>query len=155
MVTPLVEVMVGGRRIVVELRVEQPTIITAGNQGPTWRLRALVDDVEAANVVVPFVTGDEGTRSMLATCGMFAGAVLTKLIAPRTSVVTPLAPDERAALDERFRVLIRAELAAGATADDVAYLLTRMLPEVLDNPGEAIGHVAAAYRLPMTPPGQA
>jgi hypothetical protein len=41
-----------------------------------------------------------------------------------------MAPSERAQLDEQLRAVIRAGLSAGATAEELLFLLTRMLPEL-------------------------
>lgn len=60
---------------------------------------------------------------------------------------------QRAELDEQLRKLIQAALgfgSSGAEKHEIVYLLTRMLPELVDRDG-AIGHVFAAYDLAATP----
>ena len=55
-----------------------------------------------------------------------------------------MTPEERLALDARLRTELHLALAAGASVDEVVYLLTRMLPELCDR-DRAVGHIAAAY----------
>lgn len=52
----------------------------------------------------------------------------------------------RAQLDELLRVPIREAIRAGADGNDIAFLLTRMLPEIIGR-REAHGHVEAAFDL--------
>lgn len=54
--------------------------------------------------------------------------------------------EERAALDEQLRTPIRAALLSGFDAVEIAYLLTRVLPELVDR-RQAQGHVMAAFDL--------
>lgn len=57
-----------------------------------------------------------------------------------------MTPEQRAELDEKIRTVLRAAVADGATAQDLAFLLTRILPEVCDRLF-ALGNVSAAYDL--------
>lgn len=54
--------------------------------------------------------------------------------------------EQRAELDEKLRPPIREALTSGASPDEIVYLLTRMLPELVDRRA-AHGHVEAAYDL--------
>jgi hypothetical protein len=57
-----------------------------------------------------------------------------------------VSPQELAALDEQLRAPIRTAIAAGLELDQLAFLLTRMLPEVCDR-RFAHGQVEAAFDL--------